>query len=192
MPCYPTREGAVLSAGRQQAGHGLIQLVTTLSIVSILLTIAAPTFRTIRQHQTTNASARSLFVNLAYARQEAITRACQITLCPSTDGVTCTPDSGLWEQGWILFVDDNRDFRHEPAETLLRVTPPLNSGITLRTSSNYRDGIAYLPLGDSRGEGGLANGTFRICCGAHPEDGVAVVLNIEGRPRISREVAQCP
>ncbi len=177
---------------RSKSGLTLLELVVTLTVVGILLTIAVPRLSSLFQGQATATTADRFALMLAYARQEAATRCRRVALCPSIDGESCVTGSGRWEEGWIVFVDDDEDFVRSPGEELLRAGYPSATGTTLRTSANFRDGLAYLPLGNSRGMNGLATGTFRVCDVRGPEHGIALIVARGGRVRRDRGASQCP
>lgn len=174
------------------SGLTLLELIVTLTVVGILLTIAVPNLNALLQGQATATTADSLALSLAYARQEAVTRCRRVALCPSVDGENCVTGSGRWEEGWIVFIDEDEDFIRNSEEELLRVGNPGSAGTTLRTSANFRDGLAYLPLGNSRGRTGLATGTFRVCDSRGAENGISLVIARGGRVRRDRGTSQCP
>ncbi len=89
-------------------GFSLYELIFTLSIVGILMVLAAPSFQsTIQQNQLT-ASTSELHTALSLSRSEAIKRASFMTLCASTDLLVCN-NSTDWSNGWILFMDNDGD-----------------------------------------------------------------------------------
>ena len=90
----------------RQLGFTLIELMVTLTVAVILMTIAVPSFRDalIRNRLTTYTN--DLVGAINYARAEAIKRGQSVTLCKSTTGSACTTTTGSqWENGWIAFVD---------------------------------------------------------------------------------------
>lgn len=174
------------------SGLTLLELIVTLTVVGILLTIAVPNLNALLQGQATATTADRFALMLAYARQEAVTRCRRVVLCPSVDGETCVTGSGRWEEGWIVFIDEDEDFIRSSEEELLRVGNPGSAATTLRTSANFRDGLAYLPLGNSRGQTGLATGTFRVCDSRGADSGISLIIARGGRVRRDRGTSQCP
>jgi type IV fimbrial biogenesis protein FimT len=163
----------------------------TLVVAGVLLTIAVPAFRGMvlsnRLMTLTNEMVRTL--NLT--RQEAIKRGVRVTMCPSSDGATCNGGVG-WEQGWIVFDDPNENAVPDGAETVIRVHDAFGGQATLRTGANFSNFLAYLPSGRSRGGGGLANGTYRLCDQRGTANAFSIVINRVGRVRVNRGAAQCP
>ena len=86
-------------------GFTLTELMVTLSISAILLTVATPTFESVIKGNQVVSHARDLASALSYARSEAISRGDEIGVCGTVDGVSCN-GSNNWSGGWLVFVDD--------------------------------------------------------------------------------------
>ncbi len=83
------------------SGFTLIELITTLVIASILMALAAPSFSNFVKNNRLTTQANGILADLALARSEAIKRAATITVCKSTDSLTCNPGAA-WADGWIV------------------------------------------------------------------------------------------
>lgn len=174
-------------------GFTLIELMITLAIAVILLTVAVPSFRDVIRNNRTATNANNLVSALNLARSEAIKRGEQITM--RRKGST----SQNWDSGWDVFTDLNADGTLNGADLLLRTYDVLSAGYSLRTGGTFADWVAYLPSGMSRGSSGLANDTFRLC---DNESGVssavlitrsrAITVSISGRPRTQTGTVSCP
>jgi len=105
----PRRHGA--------RGFTLIELMVTITILAILLGWAIPSFNNAALSSKLTGFANDLVASTQIARSEAIKRNAPITLCRSTDGLTCA-GSGGWEVGWIMLSGTTVLQRHEalPAE----------------------------------------------------------------------------
>lgn len=85
-------------------GFTLLELMVTMAIVAVLLTIAAPSFRnTIARNRVSSAS-NDLLASVAYARNTAVDRGQLVSMCPSADGANCTTDGEAFEPGWIVYT----------------------------------------------------------------------------------------
>ncbi len=139
-------------------GFTLVELIVTMSIAAILITIGVPSFQTMVKDRRIETTLDSLETDLEMARSEAMTRGQSVVLCRH-DGETATPTacsiSADWEDGWVIFVDTNGDNKVD-ADELVRVTPSLGPGLTL----DY--GQANLTF-TSRGFVSGTNGTFELC-----------------------------
>lgn len=172
---------------RTLKGFTLIELMVTLAIAAIVLTVGVPGFMATIQNNRITTSLNDFVSDLNLARSEAIKRGSRVTLCKSDDGETCTQD-GDWSQGWILFSDpnDNANFDEgAESETLLRVHQALrDDDASLTGNSNLRDYISYMGTGFAqRTTGGVQNGTLVLCDSrGFGEHARAIVLNRTGRP----------
>jgi type IV fimbrial biogenesis protein FimT len=99
-------------------GFTLIELLVAVTILAVLLAVAAPSFSDAAVSSKVSDNANRLASSAAFARGEAIKRNGMVVLCKSANGSTCAA-SGGWEQGWIVFHDVNRDGLKDAAETVL-------------------------------------------------------------------------
>ena len=83
------------------AAFTLIELLVTLLVLSILLMVAIPAFRTMVLNNRLTSNTDSLVNALNYARSTALNQAMTIKVCPlGTPGsTTCGAD---WSAGWII------------------------------------------------------------------------------------------
>ena len=87
-----------------QGGFSLLELLVTLTVAATLLLIAVRNFRdAIHRNQVSSAS-NALLAGLAYARTEAINRSQLVSMCPSSDGASCTTGGQAFESGWIIYT----------------------------------------------------------------------------------------
>lgn len=138
------------------AGFTIIELMVTLSVLAILLAVAVPSFMSSMETNRISSYLQEASAAIRYTRSEAIKRNQTATMCASSDQSTCT---GSWNQGWIIFVDQNGDGSRAASEPLLRVKDGLASGYAM-TWSDTNSG--YISFG---GQGFTANqqGTFKVC-----------------------------
>ena len=101
-----------------QKAFTLVELLVTLSVVAIVIAIAAPSFN----QQIAKNRAEVLGDNFAsainLARYEAIKRSGRVSICASNNGIACV---GTWFDGYMIFVDGAADTAPAPAV----VGPPI-------------------------------------------------------------------
>src|SRR5277367_3145724 len=85
-------------------GFTLVEVVVTVAVAAILLSIAVPSFRYVTNSNRIAGESNGLVGDLQFARAEAIKEGRTVTVCVSTDGANCT-GSTSWEGGWIVFSD---------------------------------------------------------------------------------------
>jgi len=123
-------------------GFTLIELLVTISIVAILLSMAAPSFGDLILTQQVRTSAGDLQTSLFYARSEAIKRAANVSV---------VPNSGDWKNGWTVQLGDGTVLRSEDPLNLQlaamsgttvtyqsdgHIPPPVISAIVFKIGSN--------------------------------------------------------
>ena len=176
----------------QETGFTLIELMVTIVVAAIILTVAIPSFKEIIDNNRLVTQVNAFTTSLAMTRSEAIQRAQQVTMCKSANGTSCTT-SGNWEQGWIVFEDVNGDGSNSGDDTI-RVFSGLPTGYTVRVSGNFSDWLAYSRTGMSTGSSGAGVAAiFRVCTAdAVTTKSRAIDINTTGRARLVANAASCP
>lgn len=178
--------------GRPNAGPGLtlLELLTALAIGSVLLLIAVPSYRAWIAELQMRDRVEALVVTMSRARSEAIKRQTRVALCPSGDGRRCAT-GGRWEDGWIVFADQNDDGERDPDEAIVAAEPPSWPGITIRGNKPVSEYVSYTSYGHTRmTNGALQMGTLTVC--RQGSNAVDVVLANGGRVRVDRTGSRCP
>lgn len=91
---------------RVERGFSLIELMIAIGIVAITAVIAVPSFIGTTNRYKAMSEVSGFAGDLGFARSEAIKQGSSVTICVSSDGVTCLAANN-WEQGWIMFSDPN-------------------------------------------------------------------------------------
>lgn len=115
VPGYRSRDRAVkpaqpvpiLHVMKRPAGFTIIELMITVVVLGIALTFAVPSMQQFIMNNRMTSQLNLMSSNLAMARSEAIKQNMPVLLCPSGGGTTCSESS--WENGWLVFVDRDRD-----------------------------------------------------------------------------------
>ena len=163
-------------------GFTLTELLVTLSITSILLTSATPMFSGILLNNRAASLTNNLLTALQAARSEAIKRNQDVTICKSSDSLTC---SGNWSDGWIIFSDIDHDRRLDVLNGDTLIQAQKYAGIEFSINWNAFRSDNYIQY-SSEGFIHSNNGTFKLC----PPDNDAhyaraIIINRVGRARVS-------
>jgi type IV fimbrial biogenesis protein FimT len=120
---------------RPAGGFTLVELLVTIVVLSILLGLAVPAFRSFMQNDQQWAQTSNLVVGLNIARSEAIKNDTFISpaipggaqICSSNTGLACTGTA--WELGWVVLGVDPANPAN-PAK-VLQAVGALPAGTTL-------------------------------------------------------------
>jgi type IV fimbrial biogenesis protein FimT len=167
----------------KEGGFTLVELLVSLAIMVILLTIAIPGYAFLINANRAAAVTNELISAIHFARSEAIKRGMRVTICKTNDADAVSPacsNDANWEQGWLVFADGGIRGVVDSGDTLLRAQGRASPGTAI-TSTNYEKFISYLPGGVSQGSNGLANGTLQVCVAGNRRD---IIINATGRPRL--------
>jgi len=135
------------AGGGRSAGFTLVELVFTVTIAAILVSIAVPSFRYVTNANRVASEINALLGDMQFARAEAVKEGRYVTICSSADGATCS-GTVTWNTGWIVFTDPNRNQTVDPGESVLRVQAALGAGDTLgdgatKSVTFNREGFAF-------------------------------------------------
>ena len=128
-------------------GFTLLELIVFIAISAMTLSLGVPSFVGIVQNARLTAGTNEFVSALHQARGGAIERGVRTTLCPSSDAADCDM-SAEWDEGWILFIDDNSDGSVDANEMVL--TRHASLGGPMLISDNPGQLVSYLPSGESR------------------------------------------
>lgn len=184
IPVTNTPEVAILTVG---AGFTLVELLVVMVISVILMTLAVPSFVDLMNDNRVASQSNDFVASLALARSEAISRGGRVSVCKSSSQTDCTSASN-WNQGWIVFTDDGTTGDVDGTDVVLRVFDG-NTKVAITPPANFSDYISYMASGISRGNGGFANGTIKLC-GSTGQD-KQIVISSTGRPRLETGAYTC-
>ena len=161
-------------------GLSLLELIVTMAISTIIFSITIPVMAGLINQNRIATQVNHLRTSLELTRSTAIQENEHAVICKSDDGERCTRQ-GEWNQGWIVFVDNDHDRRRSEDERLVQVQQPLPSTTQLKYRAfGSRHYVAYRPIGMT-----LTNGTFTVCNPAVPDRAKALILTKTGRVRLS-------
>lgn len=165
-------------------GFTLIELVTTLSIVSILLGIALPNLTGYIQKSRVSTATQSLLESLELTRTQAVFSNNRATIRKQTN----------WEDGWEVFIDKNNDGLSNNNERSIQKHEKLN-GVRIVANRPVKNYVSFVSSGESRNANGTNSagafqaGTLTICPQGKGK-GYELVLARGGRVRTNEVSAQ--
>jgi type IV fimbrial biogenesis protein FimT len=141
----------------RQTGFTLYELLVTVAIVGVILSLGVPNLRDYAANSRLTSTANDLHASFQLARSEAVKSKSNVTICASATPLGADPVcDGTWNQGYIVFLDDDGDLNRNGAnETVLRAHGPIDNSVTLavRGNANY---FSYASTGLGRGDVGGA------------------------------------
>lgn len=106
----------------------LTELMITLLIGAILMSIGIPSYRYITYSSRVSSEVNSLLGDLQWARSEAIRQGQTVTVCPANTAQNdCVVNSNTWQNGWIIFNDATNAAKVINTADILRVSPAFKS-----------------------------------------------------------------
>lgn len=139
----------------KQSGFTLNELVITTALISIVTAVGVPSMTTLVQSDRLTTQINSLVGHLALARSQAITLQVPVTVCASSDQLSCS--SADWTTGWVVFVDVDASGNFSAGDELLRAQEALEGTSQLTSSLGPR--VVF----DDRGFAPASAGSFSLC-----------------------------
>ncbi len=149
---------------RRSHGFTLIELMITLAVMAVLVTLAAPSFNSYIANQRVKAAAYDLLATLSLARSEAVKRNTDVSVSAASN----------WSTGWSVSVGG----------TTLKVYEP-ESQVAV-SESNSLTSLTYQRHGRLTG---ATSPDFSICDpdGSANVDKRVIEIDLTGRPNLKRD-----
>lgn len=184
---------------KRETGVTIIELMIVLVIVAVLATVAVPSFSSFIQSGRASAQFNDFVGTLNIARSEAIKRSTYVTVCRSVGNDfpdTCSGPGG-WQDGYVAFVDNDRDFQADSAAAILVVQSAFEGANTLLggpsgslVADNARVMFNTRGMSNFRTEAGDQDyrGNFTLCDSRGAEHALGLVMTSTGRARRARDL----
>jgi type IV fimbrial biogenesis protein FimT len=114
------------------SGFTLVELMISLLIFGILVSIAVPGFKESIKDKRLTAGANDFISAMQYAKSEAVSVSDEVTICPKNTGGTDCSGAADWGQGWLIFVDADNNQSVTGAEEILNIHAPIADDVTIK------------------------------------------------------------
>ena len=190
----------------KQGGFTLIEVMFTIVVLAVLLSIGIPNLRDFLRNGRMTGYANEMLADINLARTEAIKRRALVTVCASANPTATSPTCAATNStsaftGWVVFVDDadpNAAAANDgnavinAGETILRRHAAITA--TAKSDAGF---ISFADTGFARASGGTASATFVVMCdtrgnvdaGSDRSAARAVTIQRTGRPGVTRSVS---
>lgn len=168
---------------QNEKGFTLVELVVTLGIAALLLSMAVPSMGTFLSNSRQAGAINDFVASVRMARSTAIEANTDVTICPSASGSNC--ENVAWHEGWIVFKDLDNNQVVDENDTIVRIYDRA-AGVDIRPSQtegflHYRPNgrIVHQQVSGSAGD-------FTVCDGRGPDYAKVMILDLSGRPLLTR------
>jgi type IV fimbrial biogenesis protein FimT len=177
-----------MTADNKLRGFTLPELLITMGIVSIILTLAVPSVNTMIRDNKLVTHLNAVVSDIHFARSEAVKRGVRVIICRSNTVTATVPSCGGtnfdWSTGYIIFADDGNYLNNTynaGTDTLLRRGMSSDSDVRLRTNSTWNNNLEINPDG-STNEGGIA--IMALCDDRGTDHGKQIQVTNNGIPKL--------
>lgn len=148
----------------------LVELLVVIGVAAILTGLGVSSYKYITNSSRVSGEINGILGDMQYARSEAIKRGQYVSVCPSSDGATCST-SAAWTSGWIVFSNWAGDGVVNTAspnnDTVLRIQAAWTSSDALTVNNSSISHVTF-------NRNGLATGL--------PTDGTDFVIILNTTP----------
>ncbi|MEE9494788.1 MAG: GspH/FimT family pseudopilin [Gammaproteobacteria bacterium] len=168
---------------KKHHGFTLVELMITIAIAAIVMTIAVPSFNTTIQNSRITTQTNEMVSAINLARMEAIHRGTNVSLCASSNQSSCT-GSNDWSVGWIVYEDSVAAGATTTVAEVIRVWGAMEGSPSM-TASNSATFIRYQSNG-TLGAGRTLTHEISGCTNTQQR-----VISISAAGRVSTAAASC-
>ncbi len=172
------------------SGFTMIEVMITLVVVSILLSVAVPSLDSMIKNSRLSSRMNSIITDIHFSRSEAVKRGTTVIMCRSANPDAITPACGgtqkTWTDGYLVFADDGNhtnDVYDAGTDILLRRGEASTSGVFLRTNTAWDSNLKFTYSGATDENGSTA--IMSICDDRGIEHGRQIQVMPSGIPLTS-------
>jgi type IV fimbrial biogenesis protein FimT len=183
---------------QRDLGVTLIELLVTLVVMAVMVTIAAPSFSRLIASNRLTSQTNEFILALNLARSEATRRGQPVTLLATA---TASP---VFQSGWTIFNDADGDGILDSDETVIRESAAVTGQTTITrvtlSGSTYTTATAsavpdrlYLTFNALGGKYSGAIAYFKVCDASIPSlPGRVIQVSMVGRAALYANNVSCP
>lgn len=165
-------------------GFTLIELMVTVALVTVMMTLAASGLQRLLANQQVSAAASDLLTASMQARSTALKNNQRVIVQPGTS--TQAP-SGTWDTGYVVYVDVAQDSTFNSGtsgtDTMVLTQEALPGGLSISKVSGTNNFFGYEGSGFLASIGGSANSTWLVSS-TKTDRKKYMVIERSGRARI--------
>lgn len=170
-------------------GFTLIELMITLTVLGILVSIAVPSFFELLSNNRMTATTNSISAGLQAARSEAIIRKAPVIFCQNNGaGTGCAASLGTLAAGWIIGLDTDLNGSID-AGGVIRVTDAFPTSMAFTMTGFGSNFVRY----NTQGMAASPPTSIQICDSSRTgELGNTILFNGTGGVTVSPTKPTCP
>jgi type IV fimbrial biogenesis protein FimT len=170
-----------------RAGFTLIEMMVAISVVAILIGVAAPGLRDFMLNVRLTGYANDLLTTLMLARSEATKRDVRVSVCArkkNHDGECANGQQ--WNNGWMVVIDANGDGNKDSGTVPLKLAEvPVGLDGIKNGGNGQKGAIVFTPIGINES----GPGTITMC--DTRGKGRAINVSATGRASITKIETGC-
>jgi len=171
------------------SGFSLLELMVALAVGSIILVVGVPSFKGMLDNQRMTTATNELVMSLNLAKSEAIKRVKYVSVCKSSNGVSCTLAGTSWADGWIVFA--NAAVANlgsiDAGDEVIRVYPALHDQLTATPIGTIDGFLSFRPSGTIGTSTANMTGTLTMCDERGADYARGVLLEASGQWQVSHD-----
>ena len=183
--------------GNKHSGFTIPELMITLGIVAILLSVAIPGMNTTIRDNRLAGALNNIMTDIHFARSEAVKRDVRVIMCRSANPNQAEPSCGgsaqIWTDGYIIFADDGNfanDDYDAGTDVLLRRGQEALKGVRMRTNGTWNEDLEFNPNGTTNENNNIAQ--MAICDSRLESKGRSITVAPSGIPIMKAgDIADC-
>lgn len=170
----------ITAPSRHIIGFTLIEVLITISLAAIILSIGVPSFRQLIESNKLHTTRDLLVSSISLAQQQAMTKNIAVFLCPTTDGTSC---EGNWPNstGWLVYENSDRTVGLGTGDLI--VAKELNIKIQKITTKNLETRFSST--------GNVSVNQFTLCSNITSQNDDRISINRSGRITYEASGAYC-